>query len=350
VPDWALWRAPERIAGLSRDIGDSRTLRAALLGEIRRHVGFDAYAWLLTDPETEVGSDPLADVPCLPELPDLIRLKYSTEVNRWTQLTVPLARLRVGTGGHPEGSLVWRQLLSSYDVFDVASMVFRDRFGCWGLLDLWRIGAAGAFTDQDARFLTLVSPALTDALRQAQARAFQDSPPGHLPEGPVVLVLAPDLQVRAQTAETEAYLRALVPPDRDRRPVPAGAYNVGAQLLAAEAGVDTHPARARVHLGQGTWLSLRAARMAVAGQPEGDIAVSIERASAHERLSLFCRAHGLSRRETELMTALARGSDTRQLAAELYVSQNTVQDHLKAIFAKTGSRNRRALIARALGS
>ena len=35
-------------------------------------VKFDAYAWLLTDPETEVGSAPLADVPCLPELPRLI--------------------------------------------------------------------------------------------------------------------------------------------------------------------------------------------------------------------------------------------------------------------------------------
>ncbi len=165
-----------------------------------------------------------------------------------------------------------------------------------------------------------------------------------------MLVLAPDLHVRSQTAETEAFLRALVPAEGDSRPVPAGAYNVAAQLLAAEAGVDAHPARARVHLGQGTWLSLRAARMAVAGQPDGDIAVSIEAASAAERLSLFCRAHGLSRRETELMTALARGHDTRQLAAELYVSQNTVQDHLKAIFAKTGTRTRQALLARALGS
>ena len=109
MPDWALWRAPERIAGLSRDIGDSSTLRAALLGEIRHHVGFDAYAWLLTDPETEVGSDPLADVPCLPELHDLIRLKYSTEVNRWTQLTVPLARLRAGTEGHPEKAAARRR-------------------------------------------------------------------------------------------------------------------------------------------------------------------------------------------------------------------------------------------------
>ena len=51
--------------------GDARTLRLDLLAEIRRVVAFDAYAWLLTDPETSVGSAPLADVPCLPELPRL---------------------------------------------------------------------------------------------------------------------------------------------------------------------------------------------------------------------------------------------------------------------------------------
>ncbi|MBV9168889.1 MAG: hypothetical protein JOZ81_02245 [Chloroflexi bacterium] len=49
------------------------------------------------------------------------------------------------------------------------------------------------------------------------------------------------------------------------------------------------------------------------------------------------------------MLALAGGSDTRQVAAELYISENTVQDHLKSIFARTGARNRRVLMARALG-
>ena len=44
-------------------------------------------------------------------------------------------------------------------------------------------------------------------------------------------------------------------------PVPAGAYNVGAQLLAREAGVDGNPPLARVHLGSGHWLTLRADRL-----------------------------------------------------------------------------------------
>lgn len=76
---------------LCESLVDARTLRLGLLGELGQMVPFDAYAWLLTDPETSVGSSPLADVPCLPELPRLIRLKYLTEVNRWTQLRSPVA-------------------------------------------------------------------------------------------------------------------------------------------------------------------------------------------------------------------------------------------------------------------
>jgi DNA-binding NarL/FixJ family response regulator len=85
------------------------------------------------------------------------------------------------------------------------------------------------------------------------------------------------------------------------------------------------------------------------GSP-GDIAVTIETASVAERMGVFARAHRLTPREADLLTALAGGSDTRQLAAELCISENTVQDHLKSIFAKTGARNRHALMARARGN
>jgi DNA-binding CsgD family transcriptional regulator len=164
-----------------------------------------------------------------------------------------------------------------------------------------------------------------------------------------VLVLAPDLQVRGQTAQTEAYLRALVPPQGETLPIPASAYNVGAQLIANETAVDSRPPRARVHLKEGAWLSLRAARIARGRGAGGDIAVTIETASAPERMGVFARAYGLTAREAELVAALAGGSDTRQLAADLFISENTVQDHLKSIFGKTGAHSRRVLIARALG-
>jgi DNA-binding CsgD family transcriptional regulator len=328
------------VAQLCEHQDDARALRLSLLDELRRVVPFDHFAWLLTDPSTEVGAAPIADVPCLPELPRLIRLKYATETNRWTVQASPVARLHAVTGGRLEQSLVWRELLRDHDVTDVASIVFRDRFGCWAFLDLWR--CSGAFTDAQATSLAGHVEVITAALRRCTLRTFSH-PTGDRRSwpGPIVLLLSDRLGVRAQTPETERYLRALIPPDGDRPPIPAGAYNVSAQLLANEAGIDDHPPSARVHLVGTEWLTLRAARI---GE---DIAVSMERASPGERLDLFRRSAGLTARESELLDLLATGADTRTIATRMFLSEHTVQDHLKAIFAKTGASSRRDLLARA---
>jgi DNA-binding CsgD family transcriptional regulator len=349
LPELSVQRAVERIERVRGDVGSSRALRRALLEEISRNVSFDAYAWLLTDPETEVGCDPVADVPCMPQLPQLIRLKYATVTNRWTSMSGPVARLLDATGGDPTQSLVWRELLAAYDVVDMASLVFRDRFGCWAFLDLWRVHPAEPFGERDAEYLSAIVSPVTAALRRVQAETFQIADTARVPSGPAVLALSPDLQVRAQTAETEAYLRALVPPTGDRQPIPAGAYNVGAQLRASEDGVDSHPPRARVHLGQGVWLTLRAARIVETDEADADIAVTLEPTTTNERMALFSLAHGLSKREAEIVAACARGTGTRGLAQELFVSENTIQDHFKSIFAKTGTRTRGELLAIARG-
>jgi len=329
----------QRVARICGEHDEARGLRLAVLDEIRARAPFDAYSWLLTDPETEVGCAPLADVPCLPELPRLIRLKYLTAVNRWTGLDGPVAVLE----GRREQSLVWRELLAGYGVDDVASVVFRDRFGCWAFLDLWRIGGA-PFSENESRFLAGIAPPVTEAIRRCQARTFDEVLDSPERAGPVVLMLSPELDVRAQTPETDRYLRGLVPPDDERRPVPASAYNVAAQLLAVEAGVDDHPPFARVHLPGGAWLTLRAAR--IGGH---DIAVTIETSSPAERTGVFGRALGLTTREAELLSLLVGGSDTRHIAGKMFLSEHTVQDHLKAIFTKSGTRNRRTLLARATG-
>jgi DNA-binding CsgD family transcriptional regulator len=350
VPTSALSRAVERIARLCDTRDDARTLRLALLDEMRRAVSFDAYAWLLTDPETEVGCAPLADVPWLPELPRQIRLKYLTTVNRWTRLVGPVGLLRAATAEQRERSLVWRELLAAYGVNDVASLVFRDRFGCWAFLELWRIDSGARFTPAEAEFLAAIAGPVTEALRRCQARAFDLATSAEDRTGPIVLVLSSELEVRAQTPETEKYLRVLVPPDGDRHPIPAGAYNVAAQLLAVESGVDDHPPSARVHLTGGVWLTLRAARIGeTEPTDEQDIAVTIESASPAERLALYVQAWGLSAREAELLTHLSTGADTRDIAQKMFLSEHTVQDHLKSIFAKTGARNRRTLLTRAVG-
>ena len=324
-----------------------------MLEEVRRAVGFDAYVWLLTDPETSVGSSPLAEVPCVTELPRLIRLKYLTVVNRWTTLDAgSVGRLREATDGDLTRSLLWRELLVGYDVGDIASLVFRDAFGCWGFLDLWRCDPAAGFGEDEASFLAEVLTPVTGALRRCQADSFVARSPDEVRRhGPVVLLLSPQLDILGQTPETREYLRVLVPTSEDRVPVPASAYNVAAQLLAHEAGVDASPPYARVHLSDGLWLTLRAARIGDADEPgDRNIAVTIQEASPTERVDLFARAFGLTPRESELLRHVATGVDTRELAGRMFLSEHTVQDHLKSVFAKTSTHSRRALLSLALGT
>ena len=77
--------------------------------------------------------------------------------------------------------------------------------------------------------------------------------------------------------------------------------------------------------------------------------MTIELTKPADRRTLYARAHGLSPRESELVELIANGDDTRTIAATLCLSENTVQDHLKSIFAKTATRNRRTLLARLAG-
>lgn len=325
--------------------GDDRALRGRLLEVIKDFVPFDAYAFLLTDPVTSVGCSPVAEVPNLLALPDLIRLKYLTPVNRWTGLPASgCASLQQATGGRLDESLLWREHLAGLGILDVVSVVFRDRFGWWGFLDLWR--RETPFSDHEVAALADLRPELTSRLRGVQAAAFLagDVPAGV--RGPGALVLSSALTIRAQTPQTKDWLSALVPPPSGRSAVPASAYNVAAQLLATEAGVDAHPAQARVHLGGGAWLTLRADRLGDPGPVEHrDIVVTLETTSPAERRDVFCRSHGLTSRETEVVRHLADGSDTRTVAHSMSISELTVQDHLKAVFTKTRTSSRRELLA-----
>ena len=323
-------------------------------------VPFDAYLFLLTDPVTRVGSSPLADVPMLPwpRLPALVRTRYLTTLNRWPELLdakIPSASLLATTGGDPSRSLLWQEVQRELGVVDLAVAPFGDRHGSWGVLELWRTD--GSFAAEELRYLGALAPYVVPGLRSALARTFVDTPEQLLPVGPAVVVLDPDLQVRSQTAGAAAALLQLNPPDEPMTPIPAAAYNVAAALVAAEQGVPVGEPWARVHLGGSRWVTVKADRMAdTAPAPDTsdgvqrDIAVSIEPSTPTERTDLFARVHGLSARETEVLTLLGNGLSSHEVADRLVLSEHTVNDHVKAVLEKSGARTRQVLLSRALGA
>lgn len=322
-----------RVLAVGEDVRDSRVLRRRMREVIGRVVPYTGYSWLLTDPGTTVGTSPLAEVPCPDRLPELIRLRYTTGP-RWATLDGAAC-----FGTTPPSA--WRDLVTSYGVRDVATVAFRDCSTCWGFLDLWR---DEPFRADELQLLASLGAPVGEVLRRSQASALAQGGAVESP-GPAVLVLGSTLDVRGWTEDGERVLRRLLPTEAGRRPVPAGAYNAGAQLLALEQGVDDHAPWARVHLEEGGWLSFRAARFA--GE-SGDIAVTIEPLSGAGRLDLFGLAHRLSARELDVLRCLAEGDDTRRVAGRLHISGYTVQDHLKSVAAKTGLRSRGALVAAAV--
>ena len=61
------------------------------------------------------------------------------------------------------------------------------------------------------------------------------------------------------------------------------------------------------------------------------------------------RDAGLTERESDLLAMLPTGMTNRELAAYLYVSENTVKTQLRGLFAKLGVRNRVQAVALADG-
>lgn len=318
-----------------------RQLRAGLVEAIGGLVRFDAHVFMLTDPVTCVGASPLASIPGLSfdRLPELVRARYLTRCNRWSSLD----RVAAVAAAPPEAENDhWWRIVGELGYADVATLAFVDQFGCWGFLDLWRLGGP-AFSHAELAVLHDVAPFVTRGLRRALADTFSLAPVSGSPREPIVLLLDDELRVHEQTTLTDAWLRILLPPGPEAAPVPAHAYNVAAQLLARESGADEHEASARTHLAGGFWVSTRAARAS------SRIVVTIEAATSTERLDVFARTHGLSPRETEVLNLLVSGADSKAIATALFLSEHTVHDHVRSLLTRSRVRTRQLLLAQALG-
>jgi DNA-binding CsgD family transcriptional regulator len=136
--------------------------------------------------------------------------------------------------------------------------------------------------------------------------------------------------------------------DWPTRSEPPQAIRAVAAKLKAMEGSDgikpIEPPRARVLTRAGRWLVLHGARLAgTAG--DGRIAIIIEQASGAEVAPLALQAYGLTGREAQVAELVLRGWSTAEIGQHLAISGLTVQQHLKAVFDKTGARSRRELVA-----
>ena len=114
---------------------------------------------------------------------------------------------------------------------------------------------------------------------------------------------------------------------------------------AGEPGGDAAVPRLRVRTQAGRWVVLHASWLHLAPGEPARIAVIIEAAAPAEVAAVIMQAYGLTERERAVTGLVCQGRSTAQITAELRISTNTVQDHLKSVFDKTGVRSRREVMA-----
>jgi len=76
------------------------------------------------------------------------------------------------------------------------------------------------------------------------------------------------------------------------------------------------------------------------------VAVIIEPANPARISPLLMAAYQLTDREQDITRLVLRGDSTAQIAESLFISPQTVQQHLKSVFEKTGVRSRRDLVGK----
>ncbi len=226
----------------------------------------------------------------------------------------------------------------------------------WGAVALFRENGTH-FTPAEHQYLSAVAPVIARGLRTALiagAAALTDGPgdhPGGIDAGPAVLVIGPDDAVKQASVGAPARVVELGGgPLSEPLPMPLLSLVASARSYAAGRHTDVPRVRIRSRSappgGAGSgWLLAHASPLLSPAGTGTDVVITIEPARAPEIVPLEVAADGWTEREQAVVRLVLRGIGTSEIAAALHLSAYTVQDHLKAIFAKTGVRSRRELTA-----
>jgi len=251
------------------------------------------------------------------------------------------------TAGELDLSRRHREVRRPWGYSDELRVVLSSGTATWGALTVFREKDRPYFSPSEVRLVTSLTGLISDGLRRSLL--LDDACADRHDTG--MLVLDPDDGVDLANQAVENWVDELGIGTRAGTALPLVIRAVARQARAiggreerqgGEAG--TRPARARVRTKAGRWVIVRASLLG-----EGmtaPVAVLIEAARPAEMAPLLADVYGLTPQERRVTECVARGLPTRQIAGQLRMSTYTVQDHLKSIFAKTGTGSRGDLIAR----
>jgi DNA-binding CsgD family transcriptional regulator len=347
--EWQRARARERLVRLASSDAGLHELRLEAVALLKRMIGFERWCWSISDPDSLLAGGDLAEADLWPVMPRMFLLEQRDTVHAAHLLArrpSPVGALSKDTAGDLARSPAWDECLRPFGVGDQATVVMRDAHGSWGYLKAWRNSDERAFAPEDLQLLHDVAPALGSALRRrAIDPAGIEQLPACAPATPGVLILDAAMRLRSATPATARWLEGLPGASfaRSRGYLPQTVYAVAARAAATGSGdAGDLPSLLRVRTADARWVVIEGAPLI--GADTGATAITVRTATRDEVLGLVCRACALTAREREILRLVQAGLDTRAIAERMSIARNTVQDHLKAIFAKVGVRSRRELL------
>jgi DNA-binding CsgD family transcriptional regulator len=357
APRWSPDRLHQEVLALgARGLG--RDAFFAELGpRLRRVVDSDASCWHTLDPYTRLMT---SDAPA--ELIDrgiftpegaahggelLVRSEYLVEdFNTFAGLAgrrVPVGTLEQATRGRPERSTRYRDLLVPSGIPHELRAAFVIRGRAWGAVHIARRAGSAPFSEADAKMLARVTTTIAHAIRGSLR--FDAARRGEHPEAPGLIVLDAGNEVELVTPPAYPLLAAMrssaaAYPD-DAPPAPV----LGLAAFVRGDGAGSGPEHSHVTIPSAAgWITLHASLPDGAGS--GRVAVVIEPAAGPQSATLRLEVNGVSSREREVATLLARGLSNAEIAETLVLSPHTVQDHIKSIYEKLDVGSRLELVAR----
>ncbi|WP_369047278.1 helix-turn-helix transcriptional regulator [Sinomonas sp. P10A9] len=344
-------RSRERIVRIAEAGLDAESLRCEVVAELRRAIGFDAWCWPLVDPASNLMTTGIGEIPHWAGLPRVMELREAAP-DVFTQLhSVPdragehVEALSRGTRGDLARSIEWREVLGPAGLGDEMRVAFVDTRHCWAQLHLFRGAEDRPFDDEDAQLMRQIDQPVAAALRHAMARPV--GPDSGVDFAVGVMMIDQSLRATAQTPATGQWLEYLQPAAVPYgTTVPASLFQLAARVrYAAQSsgnGRANATCRVRLRSADGCWVLAEGQRL---DDATGTVVVTLRRASPRDVFDLACLGYRLSTRETEIAAFLVQGLDTATIARRLFVSEHTVYDHVKSLFAKAGVHSRRELVA-----
>jgi DNA-binding CsgD family transcriptional regulator len=333
-------------------IRDTAGLADRVERDLRPVVPFDWHCVGITDPSSGLVTMVQNCTPIGPPEVYLATELFIPDFNKFAFLAGrpdPVGVLSQATDGDLQRSHRYRHALRPSGIEHELRAALVVDGECWGYLVLLRGPEWPDFTPEEVTAVRSVVPELAAGLRTG----LLSGTPGETrdagdPSEPGVAIVGKDGTLEAANPLAQemfdrlAALHPAVPLDL---PVPVAA--IVASLSPADTVSRSDPAEEptrRVLLAgpDGAWLSLTGTR--VTGR-DGDhrVVVTLEPARPMAIASLLLQHRGLTEREIAVARCVLIGMSTAEIAEHLAISAYTVQDHLKAVFAKTGVRSRREL-------